>query len=77
MMKLEDSLDPLLWARWPKSQQAMDLLTAGAKAGDARLATIHAEHLRNGVCNEAGKLLLRWDGVSWLVLAADRYRDAA
>lgn len=33
-------LDPLLWAKKPKSQQAIDLLSAGAKELDARLVEI-------------------------------------
>lgn len=70
-------LDPLLWAKRPKSQQALDLLTAGAKGGDERLSAILEKHLADGVCNEAGKLLMRWDGVTWISLAADQYREAA
>lgn len=75
-MKL-DELDQLLWANRPKSQQALDLLTKGAKEGDERLAAILSKHVSDGVCNETGKLLVRWDGVTWIRLAADRYREAA
>lgn len=75
-----DELDPLplLWAKRPKSQQAIDLLTVGAKEGDARLAAVHAEHLRSGVCTEEGKLLMRWDGLRLVRVSDDEgYRDAA
>jgi hypothetical protein len=72
-----DGLDPLLWASRPKSQQALDLLRVGAKDGDAQLAAILDKHVSDGVCNEAGKLLLRWDGVTWVSLVAGRYREAA
>ncbi len=65
MSLVNEDLDPLLWAQRPKSQTALDLLMAGAKEGDTRLAEILAGHLRDGVCNEAGKLLQRWNGNSW------------
>lgn len=65
MNGINEYLEPLLWANRPKSQTALDLLTTGAKAGDARLAEILASHVQDGVCNEAGKLLQRWDGMAW------------
>ncbi len=65
-------LDPLLWAKKPKSQQAIDLLSAGAKELDARLVEILTGHVRDGVCAESGKLLVRWDGVRWISTEADR-----
>ncbi len=58
-------LDPLGWAKRPRSQSALDLLDAGAKGGDARLAEIHAKHLADGVCNGAGRITARWDGLRW------------
>lgn len=61
-----DSLDPLLWAKKPRAQAAIDLLISGAKEGDSRLAEIHAKHRGDGVCDEGGRLLLRFDGVSWV-----------
>jgi hypothetical protein len=68
--------DPLKWAKLPKSQTALDLLTAGAKEGDSRLAEILAGHVRDGVCSESGKLLQRWDGLAWRQADANEYRRA-
>ncbi len=65
-MTMSDSLDPMMWAKRPKSQAALDLLIHGSKEGDKRLDEIHSGHLSTGVCDEAGKLLLRFDGVSWI-----------
>ncbi len=70
-------LDPLLWAKRPKSQCALDLLMTGAKEGDSRLVEILAGHVRDGVCNESGKLLQRWDGQSWRRADDIEYRRAA
>lgn len=64
-------LDPLGWAKRPRSQCALELLMQGAKDGDAMLAEIHGQHLACGVCNAAGRLLVRWDGLGWA--AEDRY----
>ncbi|HNH18235.1 MAG TPA: hypothetical protein PLE72_12300 [Azospira sp.] len=77
-MKLGE-LDPHLWAKRPKSQTALNLLMAGAKEGDARLADILAGHLRDGVCDEKGKLLFRWAEGAWVSMDddIDRYRHAA
>ena len=36
--------------------------------------TILSIHVRDGVCDESGKLLMRWDGLRWVSLAADRER---
>ncbi len=70
-------LDPLIWAKRPRSQTALDLVQKGVNEGDSRLIEIHAEHIRNGVCDNAGKLLRRWDGLRWQKIADERYRDAA
>lgn len=71
--------DPHLWAKHPKSQTALNLLIAGAKEGDARLADILAGHLRDGVCDENGKLLFRWADGAMVSIEdeLDRYRHAA
>jgi hypothetical protein len=53
--------DPLTWARKPKSQKALDMVLDGAKRNMA-LAQIVVEHVANGICNEAGKLLKRYKG---------------
>lgn len=67
-------LDPLLWAKKPKSQQALELMATGAKEGDARMAEILAGHVRDGLCTESGNLLVRWDGMRWISLDADHER---
>jgi len=69
--------DALKWAKRVRSQTALDLLTAGAKEGDSRLAEILAGHVRDGVCSESGKLLQRWDGKSWRRADDIEYRRAA
>jgi len=76
MKAFDEHLDPLLWAKRPKSQSAMDLLIRGVKQkdGDQRLVEIHSGHLANGICDESGNLLLRWDGVRWVSLYQDGYR---
>jgi len=53
--------DPLDWARNPKSQKALNDAIDGAKRSMA-LAQIIAEHIANGICNEAGKLLKAYKG---------------
>ena len=77
-MKLVD-LDQLLWAKRPRSQIALNLLSEGAKEGDERLAEILAGHVRDGICDEKGKLLFRWADGAWVSMAQerDRYRHAA
>jgi hypothetical protein len=66
MKAFDEHLDPLLWAKRPKSQSAMDLLIRGVKqGGDPRLAEIYSGHLSDGVCDESGNLLRRWDGLRW------------
>ena len=69
-MNLEESLDPLLWAKLPRSQSALDLLVTGV-AGDARLAEIHAKHVADGVCSLKNELLLVWDGLRWSGVCAN------
>lgn len=56
-----DDFDPLLWAKRPNSQKAMDMVIDGSKRSTA-LAQIVADHVANGVCTAAGKLLKRYKG---------------
>lgn len=56
-----DDYDPLLWARRPKSQKAMDMVIDGAKRS-AKLESILAELAASGVVAESGKLLKRYKG---------------
>lgn len=74
-MKIDEELDPLLWAKKPKSQTALNLLRTGANEGDARLVEILSAHVRDGVCDESGKLLQRWDGLRWVSLDAGLERE--
>ena len=60
--------DGLLWAKKPKSQRAMDFVS-DAKKHSGRfpaLAAVYDFLLENKICNEAGKLLHRWDGLQWV-----------
>lgn len=63
-----DEYDPLLWAKRPKSQKAMDMVIDGSKRSTA-LAQIVADHVSKGVCTAAGKLLKRYKGQGKLVSA--------
>jgi len=62
--------DGLLWAKKPKSQKAMDAIADAKK--NARhfpaLAAVFDRLVNDGVANEAGKLLYRWDGIAWVKL---------
>ena len=63
-----NEFDGLLWAKKPKSQKAMDMI-ADAKKYARRfpaLAKIFDQHVSEGIANEAGKLLYRWDGLAWV-----------
>ena len=60
--------DGLLWAKRPKSQVALNAIFDAKK--NARrfpaLAAIFDQLVADGVANDAGKLLKRWDGLSWV-----------
>jgi len=60
----ENFLDPLEWARHPRSKQAMELLISGA-ADDARLARIFRQHVADGVCDEEGNMFKVWAAGRW------------
>ena len=53
------SLDPLLWAKRPQSQNAWDLIVAEAKV-DPRFAAIVDKHIVDGVCDEEWNLEYVW-----------------
>lgn len=63
-----EEYDPLLWARCPKSQKALDYVIDGAKKSGS-LATILSGLKASGICNEAGKLLKRYKGQGQWVTA--------
>lgn len=65
--KAED-YDPLLWAKRPKSQKALDFVIDGAKRSEP-LRQILADLKAAGVCSEAGKLLKRYKGQNQWVAA--------
>jgi len=69
--------DHLMWAKKPMSQHALDLLIAGARDGDKRMEETRSRHVSNGVSDKSGRLLQRWDGLQWVLVSAERYRDAA
>lgn len=56
-----DDYDPLLWAKRPKSQTALNMLIDGATKSVA-LREIVADLKAAGICSEAGKLLKRYKG---------------
>lgn len=60
--------DGLLWARKPKSQKAMDFVSDAKKHAGRfpALAAVYDFLLENKICNDAGKLLHRWDGCQWV-----------
>ncbi len=52
-------LDPLLWARRPQSQQALDLIVKEAKV-DPRFKEIVEKHIADGVCSADLQLEYVW-----------------
>lgn len=63
--------DPLAWAKYPRSFEAMQAVREGAKKS-RRLRAIYEEHVASGVCDKDGKLLLIWDGAIWQPFRARR-----
>lgn len=59
------NLDPLLWARKPRSQTALDFVRRGA-SGNNELSAILQQHIADGVCTDSVDLLLRWEGCQWV-----------
>lgn len=55
------AFDFIGWAKKPGSAMAMAAVVECAGKGDERFVEIVAEHKANGVCDEHGKLLRRWD----------------
>lgn len=53
------SLDPLLWAKRPQSQNAWDLIVREAKA-DPRFKEIVEKHVADGVCSADLQLEYVW-----------------
>lgn len=62
---LSGGLDPLLWAKKPRSQTALDSVRRGS-ADNADLLAILQKHIADGICTEDGKLLRRWEGLQWV-----------
>lgn len=60
--------DGLLWAKRPKSQKAISVLFDAKKERRKfpALAEIFDNHVRDGVCDETGKILRRFDGQAWV-----------
>ena len=63
-------LSPLLWAERPKSPWAIDAIRSVANRGDARFKALLQSHVRDGICDDMGNLMKRWDGLRFVV--ADR-----
>ena len=62
---LSGGLDPLLWAKKPRSQTALDFMRMGA-ARNTALMEILQRNVADGICTDDGKLLRRWDGSQWV-----------
>jgi len=62
---LSGCLDPLAWARNPRSQTALDFVRLGS-AGNTDLLKILEKHIADGICTEDGKLQRSWDGLQWV-----------
>jgi len=56
-------LDPMLWAKRPRSQNAIDALFDGAKTS-AALAEIRDQHIAEGVCTAEGCVEYLWSQVA-------------
>jgi len=54
-----ESLDPLLWARQPQSQNAWDLIVKESKI-DPRFREIVEKHVADGVCSADLQLEYVW-----------------
>ncbi len=66
LQAITGDIDPLNWAKRPRSQIALNFLRHGAALGDSRLAAILAGHVESGVCDATGRQLLQaWNGASW------------
>lgn len=62
---LSGGLDPLLWAKKPRSQIALEFVRSGAD-GNTGLMEILQRNIVDGICTDDGKLLRRWDGLQWV-----------
>jgi hypothetical protein len=63
---LKPDLDPIGWAKFPRSANALDHIIQASKAGDERFRDILAGHVRDGVCDDKGQLLLMWSDGQWV-----------
>jgi hypothetical protein len=67
LQAITGDIDPLGWARRPRSQTALDRLRdGGCSGGVAELQAIVTRHVEEGVCTAEGRLLKRWDGLQWV-----------
>ena len=69
MQPLNDGLDPLGWALRPRSEIAWHFAVDGAKRHGG-LAEIVRAAIDSGIATDAGRLLKRWDWVTWVDVAA-------
>lgn len=68
LQSIGGSIDPVGWARRPRSQIALDFLRRGSERGDERLRQILADHKESRVCDETGlNLLERWNNGRWVL----------
>lgn len=66
MKPIGGSLDPLAWAKFPRSANALDRVIQASKDGDERFVEILSGHVRDGVCDDQGRLLLVWSDGRWV-----------
>lgn len=52
---VNEELDPMQWAKYPRSQFALDAAARGAREGHPDLTRIFYEHVASGVCDENGR----------------------
>lgn len=72
------NLDPIGWARRPRSYSALRAVIELARNGDTRFADILARLVEDEVCTASGRLMYRWDGGRWIRVADEsRYLEAA
>ena len=64
----DEDFDPLLWAKKPKSQKAIDAVIDGAKRSD-KLRQVLDDLISKDVVSTAGKLLKRYKGQGQWVTA--------
>ncbi len=61
-----NDIDPLRWARRPRSAIAFHHVKDLADSGDDRFKAILDKLVADGVATAEGQLVKRWDGAQWV-----------